>query len=103
MAIVDLDEVKEQLNQSLDIDDDLIGRKIEAAQDHIERMLGFKVEERYGNGNNQEAVPPALKECVCQLAAHWYENREATLVGVNAHVLPLGVDDVITEFRDWSW
>lgn len=67
MAIVDLDEVKEQLNQPLDLDDDLIERKIDAAQDHIERLLGFKIEERYGTGNNQEPIPPRFKNASASL------------------------------------
>ena len=106
MAIVDLDEVKEQLNQTLDLDDDLIARKIDAAQNHIERLLGFKIEEEYpptAGDAPVSTVPAALKECVCQLAAHWFENREAVLVGVSAQPLPHGLDDIIREYRNYSW
>jgi uncharacterized phage protein (predicted DNA packaging) len=100
--IVALDDVKEHLNQLSDADDDLIKRKIAAAQNHVESLLGFKIEARFG-GQDQDPVPPALIECVCQLAAHWYENREAALVGVNAQTLPFGVWDIVNEYRDWSW
>lgn len=105
MAIVTLDQLKAQLNLSDDLgtaDDALLNRKIAAAQNHIERLLGFKVEERYG-GTEQEEIPPALVEAVSQLAAHWYENREATLVGVSAQELPFGVWPVINEFREYSF
>lgn len=103
--IVTVEEVKQQLNQTLDIDDALIERKAAAAQNHLENLLGFRIEERFPSAGDPPAstVPPGLKECVCQLAAHWYENREATLVGVNAQVMPLGVDDIVNEYRDWSW
>lgn len=103
--IVDVAILKQQLNATgiPGTDDDaLIERKIEAAQNHIERLLGFKIEETYG-GTDQDEIPPALVEAVCQLAAHWYENREATLVGVSAQELPFGVWQIVNEFREYSF
>ncbi|AQZ50531.1 head-tail connector protein [Martelella mediterranea] len=100
--IVTLDEMKAHLNITGDQDDALIGKKIAAAQNHIERLLGFKIEETYG-GAEQEDVPESLAEAVMQLAAHWYENREAVIVGVTAIPMPLGVREIIREYRDWSF
>lgn len=105
MAIVTLAQLKEHLNFDSALgtaDDDLLGRKIDAAQNHIERLLGFKIGTTYG-GSGQEAIPPSLIEAVLQLAAHWYENREATLVGVTAQELPFGVWDIVREYREWSF
>lgn len=104
--IVTLEEVKAQLNQTLDLDNALITRKIAAAQSHIESLLGFKIEERYPPTTDEppvSTVPPAIVECVCQLAAHWYENRESVLVGVSGQELPLGTWDIVNAFRDYSW
>ncbi|MDX3975790.1 head-tail connector protein [Shinella sp.] len=103
--IVSLAEMKQQLNLTDDLgtdDDALIARKIAAAQNLIERHLGYKIEARYG-GNDQEEIPPALTEAVAMLAAHWYENREATLVGISAQELPLGVTAIVTEYREYSF
>lgn len=102
--IVTVPQIKEQLNIDAEdnSDDALLSRKIEAAQNHVERLLGFKVAERYG-GAEQEAVPPALMEAVSQLAAHWYENREASVIGMSAGALPFGVQDIIREYRDYSF
>lgn len=103
--IVTTAELKEQIGWSEDLgtaDDALMARKIAGAQDHIERLLGFKIEETYG-GTDQEAVPPSLKEAVLQLAAHWYENREATLVGVSAQEIPFGVWAIVKEYREYSF
>lgn len=103
--IVTVAELKQQLNLTEDLgtaDDMLLERKIAAAQGHAERLLGFKIEERYG-GSEQEPVPAALVEAVCQLAGHWYENREATLVGVTAQELPFGICSIINEYREWSF
>ncbi len=98
--IATLAEVKAQLNVTSNIDDTLLNRKLAAAQDYIEAWLGYKIESIYG-GLDQEAIPPALVEAVLQLAAHWYENREASLVGVSAMHLPHGASDVIREYRRW--
>ncbi|CUX12192.1 MULTISPECIES: head-tail connector protein [Agrobacterium tumefaciens complex] len=103
--IVDVAILMQQLNATgiPGTDDDaLIERKIEAAQNHIERLLGFRIEETYG-GTDQDEIPSALVEAVCQLAAHWYENREATLVGVSAQELPFGVWQIVNEFREYSF
>lgn len=104
--IVTVEQVKAQLNVTTDIDDALLARKIAAAQSHIESLLGFAIENRYPPAAGDPlvaTVPSALEECVLQLAGHWYENREATLVGVNAQALPLGMTDIVNAFRDYSW
>lgn len=97
--IVDVESLKQQLGVTHALDDAMIERKIKAAQDHIERLLGFKIEEQF----TAELIPPSLVEATSLLAAHWYENREATLVGVNAQTLPLGVHDIVREYRGWSF
>jgi hypothetical protein len=99
--IVTTAELREQLNLTDGLgegDDALLDRKAAAAQDHIERLLGFKIEETY-----PDTVPPALKEAVLMLAADWYENREATLVGVSAQELPFGVQAIVAEYREYSF
>jgi uncharacterized phage protein (predicted DNA packaging) len=102
--IITVPQLKEQLNIDAadNSDDALLGRKIEAAQNHIERSLGFKLSARYG-AEGQEPVPPALMEAVSQLAAHWYENREASIVGVSAMHIPFGVHDIIREYREYTF
>lgn len=105
MAILTVEQLKEEINFDADLgtaDDALLGRKIAAAQDHVERMLGFKIEGRYG-GTGQEPIPPALVQAVSLLAAHWYENREASLIGISAQDLPFGVWAVVTEYREFSF
>lgn len=46
---------------------------------------------------------PAIAEAVRRLAAHFYENREAVMVGASVDELPLGVWDLITPFRKWGF
>jgi hypothetical protein len=105
MAILTVAQLKEQINFDADLgstDDALLGRKIAAAQGHIERLLGFKIEERFGD-EGEEEVPPALVEAVSMLAAHWYENREASLIGISAADLPFGVWPIVNEYREYSF
>lgn len=105
MAILTVPQLKEQINFTDDLgssDDALLARKIAAAQDHIERLLGFKIETRYG-GEGKEPVPAALVEAVTMLAAHWYENREASLIGISAQDLPFGVWPIVNEYREYSF
>ncbi|SDY18206.1 head-tail connector protein [Citreimonas salinaria] len=103
MAIVTLQEIKEQLSFTDDIgsvDDALLDRKIHAAQNHVERLLGFKIEETFG-GVDQDPIPPLLVEAVSQLAAWWYENRETA--GEASREAPFGVREMITEYREFTF
>lgn len=97
--IIDLATAKEHLNIIDTTDDVLIGRKIDAAESHINRLLGFSMETEYADSE----VPADLKEAILQLVAHWYENREASLVGISAQALPNGLEDIIREHRNWSF
>lgn len=106
--IVTIGEMKEHLNITADLgaaDDALIGRMVSAAQGHVERLLGYQIEPKYPPAGEPpvSTVPPSLVEAVCQLAAHWYENREATLVGVSAQELPFGVWEIVREYREYSF
>lgn len=104
MPIVTLEQMKEQLAFTADlgdIDNDLIERKIAAAQDHVERWLGYKIEATYG-GAGQSPIPPSLVEAVCQLAAWWYENRE-TASEISFREVPFGVAEIVSSYRGWSF
>jgi hypothetical protein len=97
--IVDVPALKAQLNWTDDMggaDDDLLLQKIEAAQAHIESLLGFKIEE-------QAPIPAPLVEAVTQLAAWWFVQREAVLVGVTAQPIPYGVDQIVQEHRGFTF
>ena len=111
MAIVSLDDMQRQLALTADAPEDdllLLQGKITAAQGHIDRLIGFRIEERfYPAGEppesigDREPVPEDLKEAVMQLAAFWFENREAA--GEGWQPLPFGVAAIVNEHREWTF
>lgn len=98
--IVTTAQIKAQLNLDDAIDDTLVDLKAKAAQNHIERLLGYKIEEQFGSVD-QEEIPPSLIEAVLQLAAHWYENREAS--GEETDPILFGVNEIVREYREYSF
>lgn len=92
-ALLDL---KAQLNIiDDDADDALLERKIAAAEASVSADIGAATPVTYGN------APADLREAILMKAAHLFENREAVLVGVSAHELPLGYADLIAPHRKW--
>ncbi|WP_423321921.1 head-tail connector protein [Paracoccus sp. KR1-242] len=92
------------LTPSQDEDDALIEGKVDAAENHIDRLLGYSMRTRWpapADGAVTANVPPALVEAVMQLAAWWYENREAA-TDMNK-LLPFGVTEIVNEYREWSF
>lgn len=92
-----VDDLKAQLNVTGSTDDALISRLLTAATKHCERLLGFTLASIVGG------APADLEHGVYMLAAHWYENREATIVGVSAQSVPFGFPEIIAEHRNYSF
>lgn len=100
MSIVALAEMKAELGVINDVDDDLIASKIDAAQAHLEALLGYPIAEEYPA---PLVVPADLVAAVKMLAAGWYENRESTLVGVSGMETPHGVWEIVSNRRRYSF
>lgn len=47
-------------------------------------------------------LPIPLASAILMHVAHLYENREASLVGVSAQVLPMGYDDLVEPYMMWG-
>lgn len=48
-----------------------------------------------------DAAPADLQLGILQLAAHWFENREAVVVGASGATVPLGYWDLVLAHRRW--
>lgn len=102
---VDLETAKQHLNLTTTDDDALVTRLIAVAADWLDAQLGYTVATKYPPTGSPavSTVPPALDHCVLLMVGHFYANREATLVGVSAAPLPLGVADIVADWREYSW
>ncbi|KQS64518.1 hypothetical protein ASG39_11220 [Rhizobium sp. Leaf371] len=94
--IVTIVEAKAHLNITDDADDALISSKVEAAEAFVGRWTLLPLA-------SMATVPADLRQAVLMLTGHFYENREATLVGVSADEVPFGVWDLINPHREWSF
>ncbi|MGU3401704.1 head-tail connector protein [Brucellaceae bacterium D45D] len=96
MAIVELAAMKAELGVTDDVDDALISSKIDAAQAHLEALLGFSIAEKFPDG-----APADLVAGVKMLAAGYFENRESTLAGVTGMETPHGVWEIVGNRRNY--
>ena len=96
MSILTVEDLKAHLNITGDADDALLAQKIAAAEAWVSRWLEITLAE-------MEEVPADLKEAVRLLVGHLWENREASLVGISAAELPLGLWDILNQHRQWSF
>lgn len=92
-----LASLKAQLNITDDADDDLLTGKIAAAEASVSADIGADDPVTYAD------APADLREAILMLAAHFYENREAVLVGVGASPLPFGYEHLINPHRKWAF
>lgn len=53
----------------------------------------------YGSGTGLEPFPEPLRQAMLLLTGHYYESREAVIVGIAAAELPLGVASLVFPFR----
>ncbi len=95
-----LADIKAHCNVVADDDDIVLTRLLAAAIAHIERLLGFGIADadEFPGG-----TPADLELAVLQLAADWYENREATLVGITGRPIPFGVQEIVGEYRRYTF
>lgn len=47
-------------------------------------------------------VPQPLKQAILLMVGHWFENREASVVGASVAALPMAVDALIAPYRRWT-
>ncbi len=100
--MVDLDLLKQHLNVDYDTDDGLLETYLMNASKHIESQLGYALDDT----DEWPGGPPAdLDQAVLMLAAHWYENREATMVGTAAAAmeLPFAVSAIVANYRTYTF
>jgi hypothetical protein len=103
--MVTLADAKAHLNLTDDADDALVTRLIATAQQWFESQLGYTLADRYPPTGSPavSTVPAPIEHGVLMMIAQFYENREASVVGVTAAPIPFGVADIVADWRDYSW
>ena len=66
------------------------------------REDAIKINYVIGYGDTAASVPDTVRHAIKMLVAHYYENRESELVGVNSKTLPYGVESLINMERN-TW
>jgi hypothetical protein len=93
-------DLRKQLNLTGACETTLLTRLLAAATAHVERLLGFRLDDE---DELPDGPPADLELAVLQLAADWYENREASLVGASAQTIPIGVAQIVNEYRRYTF
>lgn len=88
--MVTLEEAKAHCRADDEYFDGEIQIAIDAAMDHL-RSIDVDVD--------ADPFPPALKQAVLMLVAHFFSNKEAVTTEVSATVTPLGVSRLIAPYR----
>lgn len=97
---LDVAVLKAHCNVTASSDDAVLTRLLAAATKHTERLLGFAIDDV---DQYPEGTPDDVEQAVYMLAAHWYENREASIVGVPVQSIPFGYPDIIAEHRTYTF
>ena len=59
---------------------------------------------RCGYGLTSASIPDALLQAMYLLMGHWYEHREAVVIGPTPKVVPVAYEALITPFKvAWLW
>lgn len=96
--------------QTLSASDYDVDTSTEPGRIYIDRSVGWPavydkrnaIEIRYVAGYGAaSAVPEGIKQSIRMKAAHWYENREASIVGVSVASTPMAAErlDTLYKFR----
>ena len=56
-----------------------------------------------GYGDATTDVPEPIRLAILMLIAHWFENREATIVGQTVITVPYAVDCLLANYRQWGF
>lgn len=101
---LDPDALKAHLNMTDDevddLDDTVMPRLLDAAKAHAESVLGYKLDD---TTHLPDGAPADLEQAVLMIAAHWFNEREAVLIGVTGQSIPFGADQILGEHRIYTY
>lgn len=96
MDVITLDEAKAHLRVDFDDDDTVIGRMVDAANQHISGLV-------YPDAEDEPEIPPAdIVQAALLIVGHWYMNRENAVEGSLVDI-PLNAAEILANHRAWSF
>jgi hypothetical protein len=90
MSITNLSLLTSQLSLDGTGDRTLLTHKLNAAEAWIESYTGTPL---------PDPMPAPLTEAALQLAAYWYQQREAVSFGVSMQAVPFGIRELLSPYR----
>ena len=84
--------LKAQLSMSpgASFDDPLLDHKLSTAQTWVANYIGTPL---------PDPVPATITEACIQLAAYWFQQREAVSFGVSMQPVPFGIRELLSPYR----
>ncbi len=98
--LADIVALKDHCKVDGESDDVALTRALAAARAHAERFIGYRLNDAT---EFPDGTPDDLVLAVLMLAADWFENREASLVGLSVRPLPIGVSEVFANYRRYTF
>ena len=98
--LITLADLKRHMNITTDADDAVLTDKLNAAEAWVIAYTGTPFTSPVDPPPDSELEP--MKEAIRQLAAHLYENREAT-IPTAVWELPFGLLTLLEPYREWSF
>jgi hypothetical protein len=90
-TVVGVEEVMLHLNVDHPVQ---VYRYVAAAEDYVGNFVGKPLSEF-------EPLPDGLRQAVKMLAGHLYENREASIVGVDINLVSPSIYDLMAPHREY--
>lgn len=94
--MITIENLKAHLNLDHDEDDALLQQKLDAATAWCASYVGVELADL-------DPIPAPFVEASLQLAAHFYENREAVSFGSSGREAPFSVVDMLNPLRKWAF
>lgn len=94
---IDLNRARAVLRLDADAtsEDSLIEDLIESAKAHVEQHCDRKLVSGEPSGPEEMAMTPDVEQAILMLVAHWFNSREAAVVGTTSAQVELGFERLL--------
>ncbi|YCH23153.1 head-tail connector protein [Pseudomonas sp. D1-3] len=100
--MVSLDRAKQHLRVDHDAEDELIQAYLESAVAYVQQYCDRQIvdpapaeDEEPIDPNTQMLVTKDVEQALLLLVGHWFNNREAVVIGTITSALPLAVESLL--------